>query len=103
MLQVLFRLPIKVNWAPEGIPIYGFGMMLFLAFLICTWLAGRRAEGEGIPRQYIQDLAIWLFIGGLLGARVTYILQDNTMPQFGARWLGELVSRLPRIWDGGII
>src|SRR5579871_3197684 len=31
---------------PNGLPIYGFGMMLFLAFIVCTWVAGRRAESE---------------------------------------------------------
>ena len=35
-----------------GVPIYGFGMMLFLAFLLCTWLASRRAEREGVPRGH---------------------------------------------------
>ena len=34
-----------------GVPIYGFGMMLFLAFLLCTWLASRRAEREGVPAR----------------------------------------------------
>ena len=39
MLQVLWRIPIKLNAFPDGIPIYGFGMMLFLAFiasLVCV-------------------------------------------------------------------
>ena len=27
----------------DGIPIYGFGMMLFVTFVVCTWVAGRRA------------------------------------------------------------
>src|SRR5438552_6896417 len=29
---------------PERIPVYGFGLMLFLAFVLCTWLAGRRGQ-----------------------------------------------------------
>src|SRR5262249_32514251 len=55
----------------DSIPVYGFGMMLFLAFLACTWLGGRRGEREGISRETIQDIAIWVFVGGLLGARTT--------------------------------
>src|SRR5438046_2517999 len=32
----------------EGIPIYGYGMMLFLAFIACTALAAYLARREGI-------------------------------------------------------
>jgi prolipoprotein diacylglyceryltransferase len=98
MLQVIWRIPILKNVFPDGVPIYGFGCMLFLAFVVCTWLAGRRAEREGIKKETIQDLAIWIFIGGLLGARITYLLGERPVPP-----LGDLIARLPRIWDGGIV
>jgi phosphatidylglycerol:prolipoprotein diacylglycerol transferase len=52
MWQVLFRIPFTFfGRLPEGIPIYGFGVMLFIAFVVCTWLAGRRALRMGIPPQ----------------------------------------------------
>jgi phosphatidylglycerol:prolipoprotein diacylglycerol transferase len=93
MQQVLFRIPIHIpDWTPDGIPIYGFGMMLFLTFVICTWLAGRRAEQEGIAKEFIQDLAIWIFVGGIVGARLTFlIVHDLPLWQFF------------RIWDGGLV
>ncbi len=97
MQQVLFRIPIP--WIPGGVPVYGFGMMLFLAFLLCTWVAGRRAEKVGIGREVIQDLAIWLFLGGLIGARVVYLLQSEDRPATVLDFLWQI----PRIWDGGII
>ncbi len=99
MQQVLFYIPIYTSWTPNGIPIYGFGMMLFLAFLLCTWVAGRRAEKEGISREVMQDLAIWLFLGGLLGARITYLLQD----EHGPTNFVDFIKQLPLIWEGGII
>ncbi|MFO0929786.1 MAG: prolipoprotein diacylglyceryl transferase family protein [Gemmataceae bacterium] len=98
MFQVLWRIPVVTSYTPDGIPIYGFGMMLFLAFLLCTWLAGRRAEREGIRKETVQDLAIWVFIGGLLGARITYLLNENPRPS-----LVEFVRKLPLIWEGGIV
>ncbi len=81
----------------DGIPVYGFGMMLFLAFLLCTWLAGHRAEQRGIRKEVVQDLAIWLFLGGLLGARITYMLQERSWTVW------EFIENLPQIWNGGII
>ena len=100
MQQVLWRIPIHPNWAPDGIPIYGFGMMLFLAFIVCTWLAGRRAERAGIPngKEVVQDFAIWVFLGGLLGARILYLVAEEPPMTFV-----EYVEKLPKIWDGGIV
>jgi prolipoprotein diacylglyceryltransferase len=98
MQQVLFRLPIFTTWSPDGIPVYGFGMMLFLAFVICTWLGGRRAQKVGINPEVIQDLAIWLFLGGLIGARLAYILQQEH-----PGGILEVLWLLPQIWEGGII
>jgi prolipoprotein diacylglyceryltransferase len=98
MYQVLFRIPIKTAWFPDGLPVYGFGVMLFVAFVLCSWLVGRRAEKEGVKKEYMQDLIVYLFIGGLLGARISYlVMQENV------RNLWDLIVQLPRIWDGGII
>jgi phosphatidylglycerol:prolipoprotein diacylglycerol transferase len=91
MRQVLFPLP----WI--DLPVFGYGMMLFLAFVVCTWLAGRRGQPAGIPKETIQDLAIWVFLGGLLGARIVHLI-DNPEPTF---W--ESVKKLPYIWKGGIV
>jgi phosphatidylglycerol:prolipoprotein diacylglycerol transferase len=97
MQQVLFRIPIHTSWFPNGIPIYGFGLMLFAAFIVCTTLAGRRAQREGIPKEKIQDLAIWLFLGGLIGARLTFLILEVK----GSFWYKLSISY--RIWDGGIV
>jgi len=88
-------------FADTGLPIYGFGMMLFLAFVVCNWVAGRRAEGEGVPKEVVQDLAIWLIVGGLIGARLTSVLTapDPNPPQT----VLEFLYRFIRIWDGGIV
>jgi prolipoprotein diacylglyceryltransferase len=101
MLQVIWRIPILKNQFPDGVPIYGFGLMLFFAFILCTWLGGRRGEREGIKKETIQDLALWIFIGGLLGARITYLMQEN--PTLLRDKPLEFLMKLPKIWDGGII
>jgi prolipoprotein diacylglyceryltransferase len=89
MYQVLFRIPIRSDWT---IPIYGFGLMLFVVFLVCTWLAGRRAEKEGIKKEHLQDLAIWIFVGGIVGARIVYMIQYQ-----------RPIEEFYKIWEGGLV
>ncbi len=87
MWQIIYTIPIRIDGVcPDGIPIYGFGVMLFLAFILCTWLASRRAAKLGIAKERIQDLAIWLFVGGiLLFSGSLYVLSTT-----GIRWLGAI-------------
>ena len=61
MQQILFYVPII------GIPVYGYGLMLFCAFLGCSWLAQRMCRREGIDPTLIPDLVIWLFVVGIAG------------------------------------
>jgi phosphatidylglycerol---prolipoprotein diacylglyceryl transferase len=96
MDQVLFWIPIHTAWTPNGIPIYGFGAMLFVAFVACTWLAGWRAQKENIPKERVQDLALWIFVGGLIGARVWYIVQYRE--QFASP-----LTDFFQVWKGGIV
>src|SRR5947208_1453657 len=87
MQQVLFYI------RGIGIPVFGFGMMLFIVFVVTTWLAGRRSERAGMPRDRVQDLVLWTFLGGLVGARLFYVIQ------YGITDPWEFF----RIWNGGIV
>ena len=97
MQQVLFHIPIHTAWTPDGIPIYGYGMMLFLAFIACTWLAGRLARREGIAVEHVQDLAIYLFIGGIVGSRVWFFVEEAASGR-SADW-----HQFFKIWEGGLV
>jgi prolipoprotein diacylglyceryltransferase len=93
MRQVLFHIPINLfGRMPDGIPIYGFGVMLCIALFVCTWLASRRAEKEGVRKEYVQDMALWLLLGGIAGARLAFLLAE-----------GVPIWQFLRIWDGGLI
>jgi phosphatidylglycerol:prolipoprotein diacylglycerol transferase len=95
MFQVLFWIP-----TPFGtFPVFGFGLMLFFAFIGTTWLVGRLGQREGIPKEKMQDLALWVFVGGLVVARITFLLT----PEAGVRSLTDFFNRFVRIWEGGIV
>ena len=99
MCQVLFFIPLSLlssDW--PDVPIYGYGTMLFLAFVLCTWLSAcATGSEEGIPRESMQDLAIWLFISGIVGARITFMIQYRD--RMGSDWFLAFF----RIWEGGLV
>src|SRR5438105_2145934 len=92
MLQVLFRIPISLGPFPNGIPIYGFGLMLFLSFIACTAFVTWLGKREGFDKDRIYDLAFWVFIGGIIGARIVYMIQYDVP-------IGDWY----KIWQGGIV
>jgi len=88
MLPVLF----EINLHFIKVPIYGFGLMLVIALVVATWLACRRAEKEGIAKERIQDLALWVVICGIIGARIVYMEQyKRPLSEFYQLWQGGLV------------
>src|SRR5260370_8243803 len=90
----LLLLPFVLQWlspVTEAIPIYGYGAMLFFAFVFCVLLAARLGLREGIEPKHVQDLAIWIFIFGIIGARVTHMIQFK-----------EPLWKFFMIWEGGL-
>ncbi|MFO0969267.1 MAG: prolipoprotein diacylglyceryl transferase family protein [Gemmataceae bacterium] len=96
MHQILFTIRLSSIWeALPDLPIYGYGTMLFVAFLACLWLAKRLSRREGIPEGTFADIAVWLFLAGIFGARLTFYIQYQS--QF------QTIGQFFAIWDGGLV
>ncbi|HVV99699.1 MAG TPA: prolipoprotein diacylglyceryl transferase [Planctomycetaceae bacterium] len=67
----------KVPQFLPSVPVYGYGAMLLAGFFTGGMLAARRARSLGLSPDVIWDLAMWIFIPGILGARVFYIVQNR--------------------------
>jgi len=59
-----------------GLSVYAYGTSLAIAFLAAITLARRDAARKGIPPETIVDIALALCLGGLLGARLLFVLID---------------------------
>ena len=59
-----------------GLPIRAYGTTMALAFLLAILLASREARKKGFPPEIIVDIALALCLGGLVGARLLYVLLD---------------------------
>jgi phosphatidylglycerol:prolipoprotein diacylglycerol transferase len=79
-----------------GKPIYTYGLMAALGFvaaiLTWTWLCRRL----GHPAEIASDLACWLMLSGLLGARIAYVVAN--LPFYLAN-----PAEIVRIDHGGLI
>jgi phosphatidylglycerol:prolipoprotein diacylglycerol transferase len=61
--------------AINSIPVYGYGTMLFIGFLASASLAARRLRQEGADGEVAWDAAMWIFISGIVGGRLFYVVQ----------------------------
>lgn len=59
-----------------GLPIYAYGTFLSLAFLIAIVLTARDGAKAGISAETVVDIALCLCAGGIVGARVLYVLLE---------------------------
>ncbi len=94
----LLQLPL----VKTGIPVFGYGFMLFIGFSTATLLASRRIRSVGLEPDIIWDLMMWLLLPGLLGARIIYLMQYGDRVFAGKQGIQKLVA-LIALWDGGIV
>ncbi|MGA2507747.1 MAG: prolipoprotein diacylglyceryl transferase [Chitinispirillaceae bacterium] len=66
MHPILFRI--------FGFPIHSYGVMLALSFLVGIWLADRRAKKAGLNPDAVNEMAFFLIISALIGARLYYAI-----------------------------
>jgi len=65
-------------WVPGlDLPIYAYGFMLMLGFIFGILLASKRAKKRGMNPEIITDLALYLVVFGVLGARIFYVIEFN--------------------------
>ena len=87
----------------EGIPIFGYGFMLFIAVATGSWLAARRAQRENLPSDKIWDLAFCLFLSGIAGARLFYLIQYRDRVFKDVTSLPDFVFTVVNLAGGGIV
>lgn len=84
---IAFQLgPIAIRW---------YGLLITTGLLLGITLAQRLGRRRGLDPERIGDLAIWLVLGALPGARLYYVLFE--WPRYADRPLSALA-----IWQGGI-
>jgi phosphatidylglycerol:prolipoprotein diacylglycerol transferase len=105
---IVFLLPNLVEQVPggkRGLPIRGYGVMLMLATIASVALAAYRAWQVGIDPEVIYSLAFVMFLAGIVGARLFYVIeywQEEFSPAHSGNWTGTLkaIFNVPK---GGLV
>ena len=80
----------------ENFQIRSYGIVVALSFLLALWLGTKEANRNGLESQTIQDFAVYALIGGVIGARLYFVLFSRPGYFFQNPW--EILA----IWHGGI-
>lgn len=90
MHPVAFQLgPLTIHW---------YGILIAVGFLLGIWTASRRGLRDGLEPQRISDLAMWLLVGAIIGARALHVI-SYWDTEFKGRPLWEIF----KIQNGGLV
>src|SRR5215467_14814532 len=87
---VLLRLgPIAVHW---------YGLAYVVAITIALWVTLRWARHQGLHDDQTWGIFIWTAIGGLIGARLYFVIQQPNLVQ---DYLLNPINIIA-VWNGGL-
>lgn len=87
----------------QGLPLFGYGFMLFVAVATGGWWATVRAQREHLPSEKVWDLAFCLFLSGIVGARLFYLIQYPNRVLEGVTTVPEFFMAVVNLSKGGIV
>ncbi len=73
-----------------------YSLILLTAIGVGVWLTARESERKGFKKEDIYDAAVWIVIGGVIGARLFHVLDH---------WSDEYAADPVRafyLWEGGL-
>jgi phosphatidylglycerol:prolipoprotein diacylglycerol transferase len=78
-----------------------FGICFAAAFLASGLIVGRRFRELGKPADWTYEMVFAALIGGLVGSRLDYVLQN--WDKVSDDLLGNIVSGSGLVWFGGLV
>jgi len=73
-----------------------YGVIVVLSFFLGLWLSTKEAKRKGLDPGLIQDFAFYALVGGIIGARIYFVVFSN--PAYFLKNPWEIVA----VWHGGI-
>jgi phosphatidylglycerol:prolipoprotein diacylglycerol transferase len=86
-----------------GVPIRGYGVMLLAAAAAGIWLSVVRGRSYGFDADTIISLGMEIFLWGIVGARLFYLLEYRGQFFGGGRTLAESLAAAVNLAAGGLV
>jgi phosphatidylglycerol:prolipoprotein diacylglycerol transferase len=87
----MFPYLLKIGWFELRV----YSLMLIIAVLLSIFLVSRRSKQLGYDGKKTENIIIFTFIGGIIGARLYYII-------FNWDFFRYNLSEIPAVWHGGL-
>lgn len=103
---VVFVLPhIEARWPdgePIGLPVRGYGVMVLLGLFCGIAITLWRGQQIGVSPELIVSLGFWMMIGGVLGARLFFVIQ-YWQQDFAMKPFTERMVAIVKLTEGGLV
>ena len=87
---IAFQLgPLTIHW---------YGILIAVGFLAGVWTAGKRGLQNGLDPQRISDLAMWILVGAIVGARALHVIS-----YWDQEFKGKGFLEVFKIQNGGLV
>jgi phosphatidylglycerol---prolipoprotein diacylglyceryl transferase len=99
---VIFEIPIL------GLPLHTYGLMIVTGFMLGMFVVSRQGQRHGGYHEEVMDFGFWALIGGMIGARVVFIMVNAReyfieKPFVEVPQLGFKIPAVFAIWQGGLV
>jgi len=92
MFPELFKIP------GIDVTIHTYGFLLAIAFILALWMTARLAARDGLPKNRVYDLGLYILLSALVGAKVVMLITEWNEP--GGGW--RRVFSLDLLSSGGV-
>lgn len=84
-------------------PINTYGVFLALAFLCAILIAVKLGSRDGLPRERIYDLCLWMLLSGLVGSKILMLFTEPEYRDHPLQLLSLDFLRSGGVFYGGLI
>ena len=84
-------------------PVNTYGLLMALAFVAALLVASKLAARDGLPRERVYDLGLWMLLAGLIGSKLMLLVTESEYRQNPGLMLSSDFLRSAGVWYGGFL
>jgi phosphatidylglycerol:prolipoprotein diacylglycerol transferase len=84
-------------------PVHTYGVFLALAFLFAILITVRLAARDGLPREKIYDLCLWMLLASLIGSKILMLFTEPEYRESPLQLISLDFLRSGGVFYGGLL